>query len=345
MDIEGFTASNGWMARFRVCHGISYRQVNGEAASVNPAVIENWVALLPSIVNVYAPRYVYNTNELGLCGCTRYNHEVPEFERGVVPWQEDRKLLLFLDNFSAHPKNTFLRNLKVVFLPANTTSHLQPLDAGIIKNVKHLYRKCIVQRFLARVSDPDPCMTDDDDMNKELRSAGAELAFSDFALWMMTSPTCDPKPLPTSWRNEHDDDEDEPETPPGATFTQAVAALDVLRTCFDTKDNPAAEEGLQALQKELFLPKGHGLHQQKPTDVFGKHLQYRRKLIEQLVGDLRVRPKKRGRTSLSDTEERLDGRQHFIYKPQERASKDCAVCSDRKTKGGKGDSFLLQDLH
>ncbi|XP_037564783.1 tigger transposable element-derived protein 6-like [Dermacentor silvarum] len=61
--------------------------------------------------------------------------------------------LLFLDNCATHPKDTsFLRNLRVVFLPANTTSHLQPLDTGIIKNAKHLYRKCIVRRFLARVS-------------------------------------------------------------------------------------------------------------------------------------------------------------------------------------------------
>lgn len=29
-------------------------------------------------------------------------------------------------------------------VPAN--SHLQPLDAGIIKNVKHFYRKCIVRQ-------------------------------------------------------------------------------------------------------------------------------------------------------------------------------------------------------
>lgn len=58
------------MARFRVRHDISYRQVNGEAASVNPAENENWVALLPGIVNTYAPRYIYNTDELGPCGTT-----------------------------------------------------------------------------------------------------------------------------------------------------------------------------------------------------------------------------------------------------------------------------------
>ncbi|XP_037509385.1 tigger transposable element-derived protein 6-like [Rhipicephalus sanguineus] len=65
---------------------------------------------------------------------------------------QNRKVILFLDNCSTHPKDTAsLRNVKVVFLPANTTSHLQPLDAGIIKNVKHFYRKCIVKRSLASV--------------------------------------------------------------------------------------------------------------------------------------------------------------------------------------------------
>ncbi|KAH7958795.1 hypothetical protein HPB49_005170 [Dermacentor silvarum] len=64
-----------------------------------------------------------------------------------------RSGLPFLDNCAAPPKDTsFLRNVRVAFLPANMTSHLQPLDAGIIKNIKHLYRKCIVRRFLARVS-------------------------------------------------------------------------------------------------------------------------------------------------------------------------------------------------
>ncbi|EEC19664.1 centromere protein B, putative [Ixodes scapularis] len=223
---------------------------------------------------------------------------------------KDRKGLPFLDNCSAHPKDTsFLCNLIVVFLRGNTTSHLQPLDAGIIKNVKHLYRKCIVRRFLAHMSrgekhsnlvllnamhylstswkwrspeqcvsgDPDPCMSDDD-TGEELRSAGMELAFSDFVVHDDV-PTCEPQTIADIVAklqqgqvsgDEHDDDEDEPETPPGATFAQAIAALDELKSYFDTKDNPAAEGGLQTLQKELFLPKSQGVHQQKLTDVSEK---------------------------------------------------------------------------
>jgi hypothetical protein len=48
-----------------------------------------------------------------------------------------RKVILFIDRCAAHPLNTpFLRNVKVVFLTANCTSMLQPLDLGIINCVK-----------------------------------------------------------------------------------------------------------------------------------------------------------------------------------------------------------------
>ncbi|CAN7977827.1 unnamed protein product, partial [Ixodes persulcatus] len=128
---------------------------------------------------------------------------------------------------------------------------------------------------------PDPCETEDDDVDEEFRSAGAKLAFSDFVTVDDDVPTCDPQTVADIAAvlrqgqvtgDEHDDDEDQdgPEMPPRATFTQAVAALDVLRSYFATKDNPAAEGGLQTLQKELFLPKGQGARQQKLTDVFGK---------------------------------------------------------------------------
>ncbi|KAK8766565.1 hypothetical protein V5799_006661 [Amblyomma americanum] len=66
LGIDDFTASNGWISRFRARHAIAYRQVNGEAASVNPADIENWISLLPGILNAHDPRDVYNADELGL---------------------------------------------------------------------------------------------------------------------------------------------------------------------------------------------------------------------------------------------------------------------------------------
>jgi hypothetical protein len=59
---------------------------------------------------------------------------------------QNKNILLFVDNCAAHPKYTsFLRNVKVIRYPANCTSVLQPLDFGVIKCYKQLYRKRLVQ--------------------------------------------------------------------------------------------------------------------------------------------------------------------------------------------------------
>lgn len=59
---------------------------------------------------------------------------------------QNRHILLFLDNATSHP-HLQLSNIKLVFLPAQTTSVLQPMDQGIIYTTKVYYRK----RVLARV--------------------------------------------------------------------------------------------------------------------------------------------------------------------------------------------------
>ena len=46
----------------------------------------------------------------------------------------------------------------MIFVPKNTTSRPQPLDAGIIQNSKAKYQKRLVKYVLARIQD-DACAT------------------------------------------------------------------------------------------------------------------------------------------------------------------------------------------
>ena len=60
-----------------------------------------------------------------------------------------------MDNATCHPETLEgkFSNIKIKFLPKNTTSRLQPLDAGIIRNFKVKYRKSLVKYVLSRISD------------------------------------------------------------------------------------------------------------------------------------------------------------------------------------------------
>jgi hypothetical protein len=69
---------------------------------------------------------------------------------------KNRQILLLVDNASSHSLNDGetplqLSNITLQYLPPNTTSHLQPLDAGIIKSFKakykHLYCSHVLRQF------------------------------------------------------------------------------------------------------------------------------------------------------------------------------------------------------
>jgi hypothetical protein len=61
----------------------------------------------------------------------------------------NRKIILILDNAGAHAVDEIqFPQIKLLFLPPNLTSHLQPLDAGIIRAFKAHYRKRMVKYLL-----------------------------------------------------------------------------------------------------------------------------------------------------------------------------------------------------
>ena len=80
----------------------------------------------------------------------------------AVPTRFNRKLLLeqikvvlILDNITCRLKsiiNSFV-HIKIIFLPKNTTSRLQPPDVGIIQNFKVKYKKRLTKYVLARINE------------------------------------------------------------------------------------------------------------------------------------------------------------------------------------------------
>ncbi|XP_060759521.1 tigger transposable element-derived protein 4-like [Neoarius graeffei] len=59
----------------------------------------------------------------------------------------NRKICMIVDSCPAHP-DIDLQNIELVFLPPNTTSVTQPMDGGIIKNLKFYYRRILATRRL-----------------------------------------------------------------------------------------------------------------------------------------------------------------------------------------------------
>ena len=69
--------------------------------------------------------------------------------------RQKRHILLFLDNASSHDQDLNQSNVTLTYLPSNTTSHLQPLEQGIIKAFKSLYRKNLLRSLLSQMDSND----------------------------------------------------------------------------------------------------------------------------------------------------------------------------------------------
>lgn len=71
---------------------------------------------------------------------TRFNEE-----NGLPP-----RALLLIDNAPSHPSDMQLvcRDIKAIFLPPNVTSLLQPMDQGVLQNIKLSYRKMLLQTLI-----------------------------------------------------------------------------------------------------------------------------------------------------------------------------------------------------
>ncbi|KAL4091075.1 hypothetical protein QTP88_025816 [Uroleucon formosanum] len=75
----------------------------------------------------------YHANKNAWMTSTIFSNWLYEWDKEL---QAKSRSILLIDNCAAHPKNVQLKNITLEFLPPNTTSLIQPLDMGIIKNLK-----------------------------------------------------------------------------------------------------------------------------------------------------------------------------------------------------------------
>ena len=110
--------------------------------SANPRCLRGLASHLHLPVTYVSNRQAWMTSELFQSWLDSLNNKM----------RLGRSFLLFVDNLSAHP-DVIRSNIKLVFLPPNTTSKLQPCDAGIIQNLKMDYRKQLLRHVLNRMDE------------------------------------------------------------------------------------------------------------------------------------------------------------------------------------------------
>lgn len=88
----------------------------------------------------------YESNQNAWMTSSIFNSWLLKFDQKMDA--QKRHVLLFVDNTSCHTKVPVLKATKVVFFPPNTTSHLQPIDQGVVHSVKSQYRTRLVERLL-----------------------------------------------------------------------------------------------------------------------------------------------------------------------------------------------------
>ena len=95
----------------------------------------------------------YTANKKAWMTSTIFENWLRKLDRKFL--LQGRSVAMVVDNCPAHPHIHIdgLRSIKLVFLPPNTTSHLQPCDQGIINSLKHHYRTRVVRKYLDHIKD------------------------------------------------------------------------------------------------------------------------------------------------------------------------------------------------
>ena len=155
MPVKGEEAKGGRKYKERITVLLA-RSAEGEKLrpfvighSANPRCFKGLASLACLPVTYFSNKKAWMTPELFQQWLDKLNSKMK---------CEGRFIILLVDNCAAHPDIQF-SNVQLVFLPPNTTSKLQPCDAGIIQATKMHYRKLLLRHVLFRMNEAS-CASD-----------------------------------------------------------------------------------------------------------------------------------------------------------------------------------------
>lgn len=72
-----------------------------------------------------------------------------------------RKALLILNNAPSHPATDELvdRDIKALFLPPNVTAVCQPMDQGVLEQLKKKYRRRLLSSLISAIDNNEDYVT------------------------------------------------------------------------------------------------------------------------------------------------------------------------------------------
>ena len=89
---------------------------------------------------------VYRNNPKAWMLITLFQEWLKDFDYQIAQKHGGQRVLLLLDNCTSHKlQGLVLPHVEVYFLPPNTTSKIQPMDARIIMSFKKHYRYYHIQ--------------------------------------------------------------------------------------------------------------------------------------------------------------------------------------------------------
>lgn len=144
LKFVGETCVGGKMSKVRITvlvaanmSGTEKRKLLIIGKSANPRCFKN--KTLP--VKYRSNRKAWMTSNL-------FTEELHQWDAELQ--KKNRKILLLVDNCPAHPE-VRLNQIKLVFMPPNTSSKLQPMDQGVIHSLKSHYRKIMLIKMLEAI--------------------------------------------------------------------------------------------------------------------------------------------------------------------------------------------------